>query len=92
MTRSPGVDLTHRVVSVRDNHDWRRPEEHPHSSWMGQVDQSFQEGLEMDKVATSKLSPGNRQEWRRRVSEATHPRGEWLTDYSVRLICDLLPA
>ncbi len=45
MMRYPEADPAHRVVSVRDNPEWRRPRERPRNSWLEQVNRSCQEIL-----------------------------------------------
>lgn len=69
--RFPDVDPAQRVVYVGGNREWRRPTGSQHSWWMGLVDRSCQKGLGLDSVAALDLFVGDRQEWQRRVSEAT---------------------
>ncbi len=71
VARYPYVDHAHRVVSVGDHPEWRRPRGRPHSSWLNQVDVSCQEELSMGKGPAWRLAQNDPREYRRRVGEAT---------------------
>ncbi len=73
MARLPDVDPAHRVRSVRDNPEWRRPVGRPRYSWLGKIDRSFRDRLGMDRAAAWEFARGDRLGWRRLVSEATRP-------------------
>ena len=75
VARFPEVDPAYRVVSVRDNPEWRRPRGRPQSSWLEQVDRSCRELFGMGRVPAWRLAGGNPREWSRRVSVATRPPG-----------------
>ena len=40
VARCPEADPAHRVVSVRDNPEWKRPRGRSQSSWLEEVDRS----------------------------------------------------
>ncbi|XP_069972047.1 uncharacterized protein [Penaeus vannamei] len=48
----PQDDPAHQVVSVRDNPGWRRPVGRPRKSWLGLIEQTCREELEMGLVPT----------------------------------------
>ena len=74
VARYPEADPACRVVSVRDNPTWRRPRGRPQNSWLRQVDASCWELLGIGREPAWGLARRDRQEWRRRVGEATrHP-------------------
>ncbi len=74
VARLPDVDPAHRVLSVRDNPEWRRLRERPRNSWLGKNDRSCWDRLGMDRAAAWEFARGNRLGWRRLVSEATRPK------------------
>lgn len=47
MAHLPDIEPAHKVVSVQGNSDLRGPRGRPLNSWLGQVDRTCQEGLEM---------------------------------------------
>lgn len=49
VVRYPEADTAHWVVSVRDNYEWRRPRGCPQSSWLVQVNRSWQDLLRMKR-------------------------------------------
>ena len=71
VARLPDVDPAHRVLSVGDNPEWRRPRGRPRNSWLGKVDRSCREMLGMGRGLAWGLARRDRPGWRRRVSEAT---------------------
>ncbi len=71
VARLPDVDLAHRVLSVRDNPEWRRPMGRPRNSWLGKIDRSCQGRLGMDRAAAWEFARRDRLGWRRLVNEAT---------------------
>ncbi len=71
MARLSDIDLAHRVLSVRDNPEWRRPIGRPRNSWPGRIDRSCRDRLGMDRTAAWEFALGDRLGWRRLVSEAT---------------------
>ena len=73
VARYPEADPACRVVSVRDNPTWRRPRGRPQNSWLRQVDASCWELLGIGREPAWRLARRDRQEWRRRVGEATRP-------------------
>ena len=56
VTRYPEADSAHRVVSVRNNPEWRRPRGRPQNSWLGQDAVSFQEVLGMGRDSAWRLA------------------------------------
>ena len=73
VARYPEVDPAFRVVSERDNPAWRRPRGRPRTSWLGQVDASCRELLNMGRGPAWRLARDNPREWRRRGGVATRP-------------------
>ncbi len=73
VARLPDVDPAHRVLSVRDNPGWRRPRGRPRNSWLGKVDRSCLELLEVGRMVAWGLARRDRPGWRCRVSDATRP-------------------
>ena len=73
VARYPEADPACRVVFVKDNPTWRRPRGRPENSWLRQVDASCWESLGMGRESAWRLMRRDRQEWRRRVGEATRP-------------------
>ncbi len=73
LARLPDVDPAHTVLSVRDNPGWRRPRGRPRNSWLGKVDGSCRELLEMGRMVAWGLARRDRHGWSRRVSDATRP-------------------
>ena len=73
VARLPEADPSHQVLSLTDNPGWRRPRGRPHRSWLGQIDESCRELLNMGRGPAWRLARGNPQEWRRRVGVATRP-------------------
>ena len=71
--RLPAVNPAHCVVSIRDNHEWRRPVGRPQISWLEQVDRSCDEVLGMGRGPAWRLARRNPRDWRRRVGEAMRP-------------------
>ena len=70
VARLPEVDPAHRVVSERDNPEWRRPRGRPQNSWLRKVDESC--GLlGIGRVAAWRLARRDPRAWRQRVSAAT---------------------
>ena len=61
------ADSASRLISERDNPDWRTPRGRPQNSWLRQVDASC---LELNSMGMG-LERGDRQSWCRRVDEAT---------------------
>ncbi|XP_069970674.1 uncharacterized protein [Penaeus vannamei] len=49
LARFPQDDPAHQVISVRDTPGWRRPVGRPRRSWLGQINQTCREELEMDE-------------------------------------------
>ncbi len=54
----PNVDPTYKVVSVQENPEQKRPRGCPRNSWLGKVDRSYQEWLEMKRVTAGGLLRG----------------------------------
>ncbi|XP_069992369.1 uncharacterized protein [Penaeus vannamei] len=50
LARFPQDNPAHQVISVRDNPGWRRPVVRPRKSWLGLIDQTCREELEMGRV------------------------------------------
>ena len=73
VARYPEVDPAHRVVSVRDNPEWRRPRGRPQGSWLEQVDGSCWDVLGIGRVSAWRLARRDPLGWRRRVGAATRP-------------------
>ena len=73
VARYPEADPAHRVVSVRDNPEWRRPRGRPRSSWLEQVGRSCEEILGMGRGPAWRLARRDPPAWRRRVGVATRP-------------------
>ena len=71
VARLPEVDPAHRVLSVRDNPEWRRPRGRPRNSWLGKIDRSCRELFGIGRMTAWGLARRDRPGWRRRVSEAT---------------------
>ncbi len=76
VARLPDIDPAHRVFSIRDNPEWRRPRGRPRNSWLGKLGQnrSCQDRLGMDRAAAWEFVLVDRLEWRRLVSDARRPR------------------
>ena len=74
LARFPQDDPAHQVVSVRDNPGWRRPVGRPRKSWLGQIDQTCREELEMGRVPAWRLAMRDPLRWKRRVDAAMRPR------------------
>ncbi len=72
VARLPDVDPGHMVLSVRDNPEWR-PRGRPRNLWLGKINRSCRDLLEMDRAAAWEFAQGNRLGWQRLVSEATRP-------------------
>ena len=70
VARLPEVDPAHRVVSERDNPEWRRPRGRPQNSWLRKVDESLGR-LGLGRRAAWGLAGGDPRAWRQRVSAAT---------------------
>ncbi len=51
VARLPDVDPAHRVLSVRDNPEWRRSRGRPRNSWLRKIDSSCRDHLGMDRAA-----------------------------------------
>ena len=60
VARYPEADPASRVISERDNPEWRRPRERPQSSWLGQVDASCWELIGMGRELAWGLARGDR--------------------------------
>lgn len=73
VARFPDVDPTHRVLSTRDNPEWRRPRGRPRNSWLRKVDHTCREVFGMGRADAWEFARGDRPGYRRRVSEATRP-------------------
>ena len=73
VARYPEVDPAHRVVSVRDNPEWRRPRGRPQGSWLEQIDGSCWDVLGIGRVSAWRLARRDPLGWRRRVGAATRP-------------------
>ena len=73
VARYPEVNPAFRVVSERDIPAWRRPRGRPRTSWLGQVDASCWELLNMGRGPAWRLAWKNPRDWRHRVGVATHP-------------------
>ncbi len=73
VARLPDVDPAHRVLSVRDNPEWRRRRGRPRNSWLGKVDRLCRDRLGIDRAAAWEFARGDPLGWRRLVSEATRP-------------------
>ena len=74
VARLPDVDPTHRVLSVRDNPEWRRPAGRPRDSWLRRVDHSCRGVFGMRRAEAWEFARRDRPGFRQRVSEATRPR------------------
>ncbi len=74
VARLPDVDPAHRVLSVKDNPALNRPRRRPRNSWLGKVDRSCRELLEMGRMVAWGLARRDHHGWRRRVSDATRSR------------------
>ena len=74
LARFPQDDPAHQVVSIRDNPGWRRPVGRPRKSWLGQIDQTCREELEMGRVPAWRLAMRDPRRWKRRVDAAMRPR------------------
>ncbi len=70
---SPTLILLIGFLSVRDNPEWRRPKGQPRNSWLGKIDRSCRDRLEMDRAAAWEFARGDRLGWRQLVSEVTRP-------------------
>ena len=66
----PQDDPAHQVVSIRDNPGWRRPVGQPRKSWLGQIDQTCCEELEMGLVPAWRLATGDPHGWKQRLDAA----------------------
>ncbi len=73
VARLSDVDNAHRVLSVRDNPEWRRSRGRPRNSWLGKIDRSCRDRLGKDRTAAWEFARGDRLSWWRLVSEATRP-------------------
>ncbi len=58
VARLPDVDPAHRVLSVRDNPEWRRPTGRPRNSWLGKINRSCWDRLRMDRAAAWEFARG----------------------------------
>ncbi len=58
--RLPNVDPAYRVLSVRDNPEWRKPMGRPRNSWLGKIDRSCRDRLEIDRTAAWEFAWGDR--------------------------------
>ncbi len=67
------ADPAHRVVSVRDNSEWRRLRGRPRNLWLEQVDRSCREILGTGKGPAWRLACRDPPIWHRRVGVATCP-------------------
>ncbi len=85
VARYPEADPAHRVVSVRDNPEWRRPRGPPRNSWLEQVDRSCREILGMGRWPAWRLALRDPPVWRRRVGEATY-----IFTYIYKILCVVL--
>ena len=74
VARYPVTDPSSRVVTARDNPEWRRRRGRPQSSWLGQVDASCRELLGMGREPAWELAREDRRGWRLRVGEAMRPQ------------------
>ena len=74
LARLPVDDPAHQVVSLRDNPGWRRPVGRPRRSWLGQLDETCREELEMGRVPAWRLASRDPRGWKRRVDAAMRPR------------------
>ena len=72
VTRYP--DVACRVVSERDSPAWRRPEDLPLNSWMGQVDALCWELSSMGRGPAWRLVLGDHWGWLQRVVRRLAPR------------------
>ena len=73
LARFPVEDPAHRVVSARDNPGWRRPVGRPRKSWLGQIDQTCREEVEMGRVPAWRLAMRDPRRWKRKVDAAMRP-------------------
>ena len=74
LARFPQDDPAHQAVSVRDNPGWRRPVGRPRKSWLGQIDQTCREELEMGRVPAWRLAMRDPKRWKQKVDAAMRPR------------------
>lgn len=58
LARLPEVDPAHQVVSTRDDPRWRRPVGRPCKSWLGQIDQTCHDEVEMGRPPPGGLPRG----------------------------------
>ena len=70
LARLPEVDPAHQVVSTRDNPGWRRPVGRPRKSWLGQIEQTCQEEVEMGRAPAWQLARRNPLRWKLKVDAA----------------------
>ena len=73
VARLPDVDPAHRVLSVRDNPEWRRPRGRPRDTWLRKVDRFCRETSGRGKAGTWEFARRNPLGFRRWVGEATRP-------------------
>ena len=73
LARLPEDDPAHRVVSTRDDPRWRRPVGRPRRSWLGQIEQTCQEEVEMGRAPAWRLAKRNPRRWKQKVDAAMRP-------------------
>ena len=73
VARYPVTDPSSRVVTARDNPEWRRRRGRPQSSWLGQVDASCRELLGMGRGPAWRLAWEDRLDCRQRMSKTMCP-------------------
>ena len=72
VARYSEADPAYQVVSLMDNPTWRRTRGRLQNSWLRKVDALCWESLRMGREPALRLVRRDRQEWLRRVGEATH--------------------
>ncbi len=80
----PEADPAHRVASVRDNPEWRRPWGRPRSSWHEQVDRFCRKVLRFGRGPALRLAWRDPLAWHCGMGETTRPSAyapiDWFTD------------
>ena len=70
----PDADPSHKILSAREPHEWRRPMGRPRASWLQQVDQHLKE-REMGQASVGAIARRRVLESWRKVDSATRCSG-----------------
>ena len=66
----PDADASHKILSAREPHEWRRPMGRPRASWLQQVDPHLKE-MGMGQASAWGMARQRPLEYRRKVDAAT---------------------